>query len=304
MERKNIGRWLWPTLAAAGAVGYMLLAGQMEGFGRWLRALSLSGPAGNAGAWAAVLVLTALPALGLLWKGRERADWLLLLAAGEIFFGLYFLVNPTLLYREIDVGRLWALACSGSAAATLLAWAVLRGVKSLNRFPSPGQALAALLRWAAVIAGWLSVWSAGTGLWEQCATAARGNTGAEPGQLWPTYATLAVLALAELVPALLGCGLLLRGGALAVAMESDPFGGETVALAEGLSRRCGRVAAVSVLVCAGGNLLQMLLFPVLRTTRFTLSFPAATVLLAAALGLLCQYLRRAKAVNDDNQTII
>lgn len=304
MERRNTGQWLWPTLAAAGAVGYMLMAGRLEGLGRWLRALSLSGPAGNAAAWAVVLICTALPALGLLWRGRERADCLLLLAAGEIFFGLYFLVNPTLLYREVGMGQMWGLACSGSAAATLLAWVVLRGVRRLNRLPSPGQALAALLRWAAVIAGWLAVWSAGTGLWRQCAAAAQGNTGAEAGQLWPTYLTLAVLALAELIPVLLGCGLLLQGGGLAVAMESTPFGGETVALAEGLSRRCGRVAAVSVLVCGGGNLLQMLLFPVLRTTRFTLSFPAATVLLAAALGLLCQYLRRAKAVNDDSQTII
>lgn len=304
MERGKAGQWLWPTLAAAGAAGYLLLAERLEGFGRWLRALSLSGPAGNAGAWAVVLIFTALPALGLLWRGRERADCLLLLAAGEIFFGLYFLVNPTLLYREIDVGRMWGLAFSGSTAATVLAWAVLRGMKRLSRLPSPGHALAGLLRWTAVIAGWLAAASAGVGLWERCAAAIQGNTGAEPGQLWPTCLTLAVLALAELAPALLGCGLLLRGGGLARAMEADPFGGETVALAEVLSRRCGRVAAVSVLLYAGGDLLQMLLFPLLRTTRFTLSFPAATILLAAALGLLCRYLRRAKAVNDDNQTII
>lgn len=304
MERRKAGQWLWPTLAAAGIAGAVLLAERLDGFGRWLRALSLSGPVGNAGAWAVVLIFTALPALGLLWRGRERADWLLLLAVGEIFFGLYFLVNPTLLYREIDVGRMWGIAFSGSTGATLLAWAVLRGVKRLGGFPSPGRALAALLRWTAVIAGWLAAGSAGYGLWERCAAAIQGNTGAEPGQLWPTCLTLAVLALAELAPALLGCGLLLRGGGLARAMESDPFGEETVALADRLSRRCGQVAAASVLVYAGGDLLQMLLFPLLRTTRFTLLFPAATILLAAALGLLCRYLRRAKAVNDDNQTII
>ena len=116
---------------------------------------------------------------------------------------------------------------------------------------------------------------------------------------------------------MLAAGLLLAGlvlqlplisqvlrGRLAPALEADPFAGETVALAEGLSRRCGAVAAVSVLLCAGGNLLQMLLFPWLYSTWFTVSFPVATVLLAAVFRLLCRYFRRAKAVSDDNDSII
>ena len=98
--------------------------------------------------------------------------------------------------------------------------------------------------------------------------------------------------------------MLLWGGRLARALEADPFGGETVALAEGLSRRCGQVTAASVLVCAAGNLGQMLLFSVLRDMRFLVSFPVTTVLLAVSLDLLCRYLRRAKAVSDDSESII
>ena len=71
-----------------------------------------------------------------------------------------------------------------------------------------------------------------------------------------------------------------------------------------LSRRCGLTASASVLLCAGGNLLQMLFFSQLRATHFQVAFPFSTVLLAAALGLLCRYFQRAKAVSDDNQTII
>ena len=77
-----------------------------------------------------------------------------------------------------------------------------------------------------------------------------------------------------------------------------------MALAEGLSRRCGQVTAASVLVCAAGNLGQMLLFSVLRDMRFLVSFPVTTVLLAVSLDLLCRYLRRAKAVSDDSESII
>ena len=77
-----------------------------------------------------------------------------------------------------------------------------------------------------------------------------------------------------------------------------------MALAERVRVRCGWVAAASVLVCAGESVVQMVLFPVLHTASFTVSFPFFTVLLAAVLGLLCQYFRRAKAVSDDNGTII
>ena len=99
--------------------------------------------------------------------------------------------------------------------------------------------------------------------------------------------------------------MLLWGGKLARVLETDPFGEDTAALAEQLSRRCGQVAAVvTLLACVGGNLLQMLLLPVLRTMNFNVSFPVVTVLLAVSLNLLCRYLRRAKAVSDDNDSII
>lgn len=291
------------------AAGAALLAAfpldTLTDFGGWLRALSLSGSRGNLAAWSIVLVLTALPALGLLWRGRCLWDLLLFLAAGEIFAGLYFLVNPTFLNPLFgsSLTPIWGLAASGTAAATLLAWAVLRGLGRLERTEALGAALEKLLRWSAALLGWLAAWNVCGELLEKIRAAAEANTA--PGlELLPTNLTLCLLAALELLPTLLGCAVLLWGGKLALALDADPFGGETVALAERLSRHCGQVAAVSVLLCAGGNLLQMLLFPLLRTSYFRVTFPAATVLLAAALGLLCRYFRRAKAVNDDNESII
>lgn len=276
----------------------------LPAFGRWLRDLSLSGPAGNLAAWGIALALTALPALGLLWRGRRRWDWLLALAAGEIFAGVFFLVNPTLLHPGMDseaVGTMWALAAAGSTAATLLAWAVLRGLGQLER--TTGRAMEGLLLGAALLLGWLAAWSQCADLIAELRAAAESNTA--PGLiLWPTYLVLCLLAAADLIPELLGCAALVWGGRLARAMEEDPFGEETVAEAGRLSRRCGLTASASVLLCAGGNLLQMLFFSQLRATHFQVAFPFSTVLLAAALGLLCRYFQRAKAVSDDNQTII
>lgn len=274
-------------------------------FGRWLRELSLSGPGGNAAAWAVVLALAALPALGLLWRGRCRWDWLLALAGGEILGGLFFLVNPTLLGVPLEgepAAKLWGLTVAGGTGTVLLAWAVLRWLRALERGAS-GRSVERLLSWAALLAGALAILAQGLDLAGKLQNVASSNTA--PGlDLVPTYLTLCLLAAADLVPSLLGCAVLRWGGRLAAALEADPFAGATVALAERVRVRCGWVAAASVLVCAGESVVQMVLFPVLHTASFTVSFPFFTVLLAAVLGLLCQYFRRAKAVSDDNGTII
>ena len=304
MKKREKQAALLLALASGAAMAAALPLAALPAFGRWLRALSLSGGTGNLAAWGIALALTALPALGLLWRGRCGWDWLLVLAAGEIFAGVFFLVNPAMLRPGVDsetVGTMWALAAAGSTAATLLAWAVLRGLGRLER--TTGRTMEVLLLGAAVLRGWLTAWSQCADLIAELRAAAESNTA--PGLiLWPTYLVLCLLAAADLIPELLGCAVLVWGGRLARAMESAPFGEETVAAAERLSRRCGLTASASVLLCAGGNLLQMLFFSQLRATHFQVAFPFSTVLLAAALGLLCRYFQRAKAVSDDNQTII
>ena len=250
--------------------------------GRWLRELSLSGPGGNAAAWAVVLALAALPALGLLWRGRCRWDWLLALAGGESLGGLFFLVNPTLLGVPLEgepAAKLWGLTVAGGTGAVLLAWAVLRWLRALERGAS-GRSVERLLSWAALMAGALAILAQGLDLAGKLQNVASSNTA--PGlDLVPTYLTLCLLAAADLVPSLLGCAVLRWGGRLAAALEADPFAGATVALAERVRVRCGWVAAASVLVCAGESVVQMVLFPVLHTASFTVSFPFFTVLLAA-----------------------
>jgi len=294
------------TLALAPAVCVWALGAlfPLERLGEWLRALSLSGPAGNARAWALVLGLAALPALGLLWRGRRWCDWLLLLTSGEILAGLFFLVNPTLLAAAYDAAPFVGMAACGCVSATLLAWAALRMLGQLLAAPDPGRAMAGLLRWSALAWACLAVLVQGIGLWQKITAAAQRNTALPTAALMPTYLVLAALAAANLAPTLLGCRVLRWGGTLALHLEEDPFGEKTVSLAETLSRRCGRIAALSAAICVAGNLLQFLLLPVLHTSTFTVSFPFVPVLLAAALGLLCRYFRRAKAVSDDNGTII
>mgnify|MGYP006922415738 CR=1 FL=1 len=239
-----------PPLAA------LLPAGTLAGLGDWLRELSLSGPGGNAGAWGIALGLSALPALGLLLRGRRRADWLLLLASGEILAGVFYLVNPTLLMPEADGRHFIALAAAGCAGATLLAWAAMRGLGGILEAERPGQTMERLLRWSAWAWAWLAALAQGAGLWQAIRQTAEGNTALDADALLPTYLTLGVLAVLDLIPSLLCCQALRWGGRLALRLEEDPFGGETVALAEELGGRCAWVAGLSAGVCVAGNLLQ------------------------------------------------
>ena len=278
--------------------------GSIVRLGEWLRGLSLSGGGGNAAAWGIVLVLTALPALGLLWKGRCKADWLLLLVSGEILAGLFFLVNPTLLVSEYDAGFFIALAAAGCVGATMLAWAVLRGLKNILAAEDPGRTMERLLRWSSWLLAFLASVAQGVNAWQETQRVTEGNTALDTGALMPTYLILVVLAIMDLIPTLLCCQVLRWGGKLALRMDADPFGGETVALAEKLGGKCARVASASVGICVAGNLLQFCLLPVLHSARFNVPFPFASVLLAAVLGLLCRYFRRAKEVSDDNESII
>ncbi len=304
MEKKTL-----PIAAAAFAViavlPVMLPLEALPALGQWLRTLSLSGGRGNLAAWAVVLLLAALPALGLLWRPRCKWDFLLLAAAGGIFAGLYLLVNPSLVYPLPDSeGRpLIAIAAAGCVSASLLAWAVLRCLSRAEQSGAPARALEKLLAFAAVLLGGLAAWSTGAAVLRQIKDVAASNT--MPGvDLGGTNFFIVLLAAADLIPTLLGCGVLFLAGRLARSMEADPFGEETIALSERLSHGCGRIAAVSVLVCAAGNLLQFIWMPFLHSMHFTVSFPVFPVLLAASLDLLCRYFQRAKAVSDDNDSII
>ena len=105
-------------------------------FFTWLRELSLSGSAGNAAAWALVLLASALPlvpAILLLLRRRRWTDALLLLLPPTIFAALYFGVNPTLVG---PVGQFLPVAALGCAASVLLAWVVLGLLRNLAAAPA------------------------------------------------------------------------------------------------------------------------------------------------------------------------
>ena len=307
--------WQWPVVAAAagGLLGALLqtlgpsaVVGPLATFGQWLRQLSLSGGSGNIAAWAIVTAISLLPALGLLWKGRSKADCLLLLSGAELLAALYFLVNPALAYPGVSglgenfMAQSWGLVSGGCVLGTLAAWVLLRVLGQLEK--KPVSMLPGLLFWAAMLYALLVGANAVQSLLTDIAAVADGNTDA--ARVASSSGLLAVLTVIQAVPSLLAAWVLLWGGSLAKALDEAPFEEETVALAESIAHRCGQVARVSLLISVAGNLLQLLFFSRAASIHVTIHLPVLTLALCAVLLLLCKYFRRAKAVSDDNATII
>ena len=289
-------------------LGYMAESGRGEALfaalvqlGEALRRMSLSGSRGNAGAWAIVLAVSALPLLGLLTRKRRRADLLLPLASLVTAAWLFFLVNPTLLGTVLPMAEGWAMCGLGVVGSILVCWGLLRLMHRLET--ADGNRLSLLLFWGAGV--YLLLLGAGTTqtLLQKWAAVAAGNTGAA-ALAASSKVFLAVLTALQLIPALLAAAVLMRGSRMVEALDADPFAEETVALAENISRFCGQVVRVSLAAAVVCNLVQMAFFSRIADVDVSVYLPVLPLALAVVLQQLCRYFRRAKAVSDDNDTII
>ena len=286
--------------ALHGAVRQWLVAAPVE-LGRWLRTLSLAGGGGNMAAWAVTLAISALPLLGLLWRGRRWADLLLPLTGAILFAWIFYLVNPTLLDTFLPVTEGWGMVGIGAAGSLLVAWAVLRLLQKLD---GDGRIRLPEVLYAGAV---IYVLFLGMGTVQQIAAEVAAlkaaNTGNEDIAAF-TANTVELLTVWKSMPSLMTAVLVMWGGDLLRALETDPFAEETVALAEQISRRCDWVVYLTLFVTVHCNLAQMFRFSRLASVDVTVYFPVMTLALAAVLRTLCRYFRRAKAVSDDNDTII
>lgn len=294
------------------------LAAPFRMAGEGLRALSLSGGVGNAAAWLVVLVLSALPLLMLMWLRRgglekRGEDWLLTLAVPQIFYLLYYLVNPTLLSAGTQMpGEAWAVlvdflpfAVGGTLLSTVLAWAALRLLRRLESASAPrlAGAFRPLLIACAVLTAFGGVWSRVHEVQTQYAAVLEGNTGAG-ASLRLTFGMLLVLGVLKLIPDLLAAMTLLWGADLAEVLGRETFGQEAVKLCGRTADTCKNIARASVLAAAFANLLQLMLLGSLHASHFSVILPLEPLMLSVGLFLLCSCLRKGKELQEDSDSII
>lgn len=322
MTRKHIVILLCAALAGA----LLGLAGQaadpsglmalLSAPGQGLRELSLSGPWGNLGAWAVTLAITLLPLLLLvLPKGRGPLvweDWLLPLTGIVGFCMVFFSVNPTLL--PLILPEVWPFVSLCVYLSLLAAWLVLRVLRRLE--DQEAGRLAGVLRvllWAcALLAAFGTACSQVTGFIAQTSQALSGVS--NPALSWMTsnltdfiiggLILQFILLIPSLAADLFTAFLLAQAASLTSVLKDGLFSQAAVERCNITARFCRQTVVWSALLTTLKNLLQLTFLAFPLQSDFQVYIPLSSLVLAAALYLLCRCLQQGKELQEDNQSII
>lgn len=264
--------------------------------GMGLRSLSLSGSAGNILAIVLYVLVCLLPSAMLLplkQKGPLKPEDALLPATTLCLFPvLWLMVNP----GHMPVAGSEAVFCSVIWSLPA-AWLVLRTLRSL--FSADRNQLVLWFSRILAVAAMLYVFEiCGVllpALREQLASMDAGYADTE------LHFTV-IRYLADALPSLLSILLIFRTMDLMEAVRSDS---ETIPdLAQALSRFCGILLSVSVLVPVFLNVIQLLLQEYLLNIAFTVVLPVYELVLMLGILLLTRYLAENKQLRDDNNLFI
>lgn len=279
--------------------------------GALLRALSLSGAAGNAAAWALYLLAGLLPALYLLLRVcRRRAAWpdaLLAALSALLCFALYLFINPAALAAHFGgaaMAEVGGAALGGTLYSLLLAYLGLRACRALRGGLRPFPLLRALLLAAAAVLALSAGGGTAAALRASFAALREGNTALSGAALAPSYAFLVLQAIPSALASLAGIAVIRAALPLTRALEAGPYTAAAAECAQSLARVCCRALAAVLLAQAAVNAAQALLGGAVRASDYTVSLPLGQMALLLGALLLSQLIARSRALQEDSDSII
>lgn len=276
--------------------------------GQGLRALSLSGAAGNAAAIAIYVLLSLIPtglfALRLRKTGFEGETFLLLLLSVTLFGVLYVMVNPALLDRANLPDRAFGQAALGGLVyVELCAYAVLRMLRSA--FAADAHTLRRYARVGLLVLAAVYVYCAFgqslTTLFVRLDEVYAGNT--DRAGLGLTRACLILRMAASAASYALDVWVIFAG--LALLRARDAAESELAAqAAQTLAARCRTALTVTVLSSLGVYLVQTALAGKLRQTALTVSLPLGSIAFCLGALLLARLMQENRRLQADNDLFI
>lgn len=307
----------WLVLAAEAVlcvVSFVLQKGGSAGaalsfplapIGSWLRALSLSGMAGNAAAIVIYAVICLLPAVLFLvrfMKGRRCwEDVLLLISSGALFYSLYLLINPAL--AEARYSLMAKPALNGLVWVLLAAWGVLSLLRMAFADKKGAERCGGIILFAlAAIYIFVLFYLVPENVAGEIASLNAANT--DRSALGPSYFAVMLRAAVDAVPYALNLAALALADTLLTQASAERYSEQTLAAAHRLACFCRAALTVDVLLCAGVYLLQLCMAPVLRSVSFAVNFPLSSVAVALAALLLSRLLGEGKQLKDDNDLFV
>jgi hypothetical protein len=276
-----------------------------------LRALSLSGGAGNSAAVILYGLFCLLPLVYLLVRmirRRARAeDGLLGLLSALMFWILYLLINPAeigQLFGAPELAELGVLILGGTLWSILIGYAVLRALRTFS-----GSHTVALLRYLDILLGLLCVvlvygvfGSGFSGLLTAFEKLKEANTGA--ASLGTSYLFLVLQYLADVLPYMLDLVVIQFGMRLTDALRTDVYGPEVGTAANRLGAVC-QVSVVAVLLMQiAVNVSQLLLGSAVHSSDYTVRIPLLSIVFVLAVLLLAKYFAAGRQLKKDNDMFI
>ncbi len=293
---------LWAALcvALAFAESQRLLCSVLtfpfEPAGRALRALSLSGTAGNVAAWCIYIVCALLPALFLLRHRPRAEDVLLPVLVVELLYVLYCFVNPGQI-GMFPAGAVQGAVLGGLIWTTLLGYLVLRAMRA----PRGQRSLVRLL--LALLAGgftWAACGGCVMALLRDLEALRTGNTDG-----WGLTAVfLGLRFLVDAVPYVLDVAVVFAGARLVSALAENRYGASVVQAAEQLARRCRVTLYVGILSGIGFDVLQVACIPLLRQVETALRLPLLSIAFTVLALALADSIRAGRTLKQDNDLLI
>lgn len=294
------------------SAGSMLIAAMAFPFsqiGTGLRALSLSGTAGNVAAIVLYVLLALTPCAVMFIAGRKRKlvyeDALLCVLSALLFAVLYQMINPGLSPFSA-LGSDAAKAMAGAMVyAVLCAYIILRLLRLF--FESRTQRLQTYMVRLLLIVNAVFVYILfGAGVRElmHSITALQEANAGNEHLLGASYIFVSLGFLVKSIPAACNIAIVFAGIRLLCALLEERYGEKSVAAAAYISTLCKRSLVVMALSNACFHVLQFLFAASLHKVTSDVDIPLFSVLFVLCALLLSRFATENKALKEDNESII
>lgn len=287
-----------------------------EQIGLGLRALSLSGAAGNALAVFLYLFIALIPAgIWFFLRKRQKAyrvDGSLIFISILLFPVLYYMINPALFGSNVPGTGKWILGCT--FYSVLLGYLILRILKmySCAGVPKLQSGLKLILCFLNIAFVYLSF---GQRLGTMLQAVRKVQSDNAVPQLWfslfpsssqltPTFFFLVLHYIVNVLPYLLDIVTVFLAIDLLDALAFDRYSDRAVKAAENLSGFCVKALTATVIADIAFNLLQVMFHKQLYQLDVVIVIPVFSVVFVLAALLFARYIHEDQKLKNEHDLFI
>ena len=285
------------------ADGMMILTLPFTLLGKGLRALSLSGSAGNITAIVIYVIAALCPLLLKVRKKWTKKDILIPVCSAVMFYVLYYMINPgsrpMILQNEIG-----SLAMAGAVYSVLLCWLILNLMESFHEAGTDNiyDALRIFLILCMVefAIGIVVGFDNSLSTIQQIKAA---NTA--PGlNLMPTYIFVLIAFGVTALEYGLDIWLLHLAGTMLQELRAEAYSDGSYNASKALSMWCSRSLIILTISTTVLNIAQLLFAWILHNVDIRFHLPTVSIGLAFVLLAITRLLYQGKVLKEDNDLFI